>query len=78
MGLRAFDQYSILHFAAGVIAYFWSLSFVMTIIIHILFEYIEFYEQISKLPYPYGDAKTFYSKNFNTASISSFSIVCFP
>ena len=40
MGLRAFDQYSILHFAAGVIAYFWSLSFVMTIIIHILFEYI--------------------------------------
>jgi len=41
MGQRAFDQYSILHFAVGVIAYFWSLSFVMTIILHILFEYIE-------------------------------------
>jgi hypothetical protein len=41
MGLRMFDQYSLLHFAAGVIAYFWSISFFITIIIHILFEFVE-------------------------------------
>ena len=41
MGLYAFDQYSLLHFAVGVIAYFWSLSFILLIIIHLLFEYIE-------------------------------------
>jgi hypothetical protein len=41
MGLRAFDQYSLLHFAVGVLAYFWSISFFITIVIHILFEFIE-------------------------------------
>lgn len=41
MGLRVFDQYSLLHFATGIIAYFWSLSFFITILIHILFEFIE-------------------------------------
>jgi hypothetical protein len=41
MGLRAFDQYSLLHFAVGVIAYFWSVSFLIVIVIHILFEFIE-------------------------------------
>lgn len=41
MGLIFFDQYSILHFATGVIAYFWSISFLTILIIHILFEYIE-------------------------------------
>jgi hypothetical protein len=41
MGLRVFDQYSLLHFATGIIAYFWSLSLFITIIIHILFEFIE-------------------------------------
>lgn len=41
MGLRIFDQYSILHFAVGVIAYFWSIPFITIIIIHILFEYVE-------------------------------------
>ena len=41
MGLRLFDQYSILHFAVGVLAYFWSISFFTIIIIHILFEFIE-------------------------------------
>ena len=41
MGLRAFDQYSLLHFAVGVIAYFWSITFFITIIVHILFEFIE-------------------------------------
>ena len=41
MGYRAFDQYSLLHFAVGVLAYFWSFSLFITIVIHILFEFIE-------------------------------------
>jgi hypothetical protein len=41
MGLRIFDQYSLLHFAVGVVAYFWSISFFIVIIVHILFEFIE-------------------------------------
>lgn len=41
MGLRVFDKYSLLHFAVGIIAYFWSISFFMTIVLHILFEFIE-------------------------------------
>ena len=41
MGLRIFDQYSLLHFAVGVLAYFWSFSFFAIILIHILFEFIE-------------------------------------
>ena len=41
MGLYFFDQYSILHFAAGVIAYFWDLSFKTNIIINIIFEIVE-------------------------------------
>jgi hypothetical protein len=41
MGLRVFDQYSLLHFAVGIVAYFWSISLFITIVIHILFEFIE-------------------------------------
>jgi hypothetical protein len=41
MGHRFFDQYSLLHFAAGVVAYFWSISFVTIILIHVAFEYVE-------------------------------------
>jgi hypothetical protein len=41
MGLRFFDQYSILHFATGIVAYFWSISLFITIVVHILFEFIE-------------------------------------
>jgi hypothetical protein len=41
MGLYFLDQYSILHFATGVITYFWSISFFTVVFIHILFEYIE-------------------------------------
>ena len=41
MGLRAFDQYSLLHFAVGIVAYFWSISFLITVVVHILFEFIE-------------------------------------
>ena len=41
MGLRVFDQYSLLHFAVGILSYFWSISFFITIVVHILFEFIE-------------------------------------
>jgi hypothetical protein len=41
MGLGFFDQYSLLHFAVGVVAYFWSISLFTTTLIHILFEFIE-------------------------------------
>jgi hypothetical protein len=41
MGHRAIDQYSLLHLAVGVVAYFWSISLFTTIVIHILFEIIE-------------------------------------
>ena len=41
MGLRVFDQFSLLHFAVGVVAFFWSISFFTTILIHILFEFME-------------------------------------
>jgi hypothetical protein len=41
MGLSFFDQYSILHLAVGIVAYFWSISFITLIILHIIFEYVE-------------------------------------
>jgi len=41
MGLRILDQYSLLHLAVGIIAYFWSIPLFILIIIHILFEFIE-------------------------------------
>lgn len=41
MGVLIFDQYSILHFSIGVIAYFWSIPFFTIILLHIIFEYIE-------------------------------------
>jgi hypothetical protein len=41
MGLYAIDQFSLLHFAAGIIAYFWGLSALHTLVFHILFEWAE-------------------------------------
>jgi len=41
MGKYLFDQYSILHFAVGIVFYFWGISFYNSTLIHILFEYIE-------------------------------------
>lgn len=41
MGHSVFDQYSILHFATGIIAYFWGISLYLTTAIHILFELFE-------------------------------------
>lgn len=41
MGQRTFDQFSLLHFASGIIAYFWGLPLLWWLIIHVVFEYIE-------------------------------------
>ena len=35
------DQYSYLHFASGIIAYFWNISFMVWVISHTIFEYLE-------------------------------------
>jgi hypothetical protein len=41
MGLAAFDQYSLLHFATGVVAYFWGMPFATFFALHVLFEAVE-------------------------------------
>ena len=41
MGLHFADQYSLLHYAVGVVAYFWNIPFILTIIIHTIFEIVE-------------------------------------
>jgi hypothetical protein len=41
MGTRFFDQYSLLHFATGCIAYFWGFGFLLSLFAHALFEYVE-------------------------------------
>ena len=41
MGVRLFDQYSLLHFAVGVVVYFWKIKFVPWLIIHTVFEIID-------------------------------------
>lgn len=38
---RFIDRYSLLHFATGVVAYFWGLSFWQWFLIHALFELLE-------------------------------------
>ncbi len=41
MGNYFMDQYSYLHFASGIICFFWGISFKTLLILHILFEMIE-------------------------------------
>jgi hypothetical protein len=41
MGNQFLDQYSLLHFASGIIAYYWNVSFVNWLIFHSFFEYYE-------------------------------------
>lgn len=41
MGYQLFDQYSILHFAVGVIMFFWQFSFWIAFGLHFLFEMVE-------------------------------------
>jgi hypothetical protein len=41
MGYQFVDQYTLLHFAVGIVVYFWGLDFWVWTLIHILFEYTE-------------------------------------
>ena len=41
MGKQLFDQYTLLHIAVGVVAYFWGLNIVSWLILHTIFEIIE-------------------------------------
>ena len=41
MGFALYDQYSLLHFSMGVIAFFWGMSMETFIIINIIFEILE-------------------------------------
>ena len=41
MGTRIFDQYTYLHFAVGIIAYFWNISILNLFILHSIFETLE-------------------------------------
>ena len=41
MGTKLFDQYTYLHFAVGIIGYFWKVSLINLLIFHTIFEFIE-------------------------------------
>ena len=41
MGTKLFDQYSLLHFASGVVVYFWGFTLLVWIILHTIFEIVE-------------------------------------
>ena len=41
MGTQLFDEYTILHFASGIIVYFWGVHWIHWILAHVLFEFIE-------------------------------------
>lgn len=41
MGTYFIDQYSLLHFAVGVLAYFWGFSWQLLLVGHIVFEILE-------------------------------------
>lgn len=41
MGIYLTDKFSLLHFATGIITYYWGMSFLQLFIIHLLYEYAE-------------------------------------
>ena len=41
MGTRFTDKYSLLHFATGIVVYYWNVSFPVWFVLHLLFEYAE-------------------------------------
>jgi hypothetical protein len=41
MGTNLIDKYSYLHFASGIVAFYWGLSLQLWLILHTLFEYFE-------------------------------------
>jgi hypothetical protein len=41
MGVKLFDQYTYLHFAVGIVVYFFDISILQWIVLHTIFEIIE-------------------------------------
>ena len=41
MGTKFADNYSLLHFAVGVIFYFFNIDVFTSVVVHIIFEYLE-------------------------------------
>ena len=41
MGSRLFDQYTYLHFAVGIVIYFWNISLFNCVVLHTIFEFLE-------------------------------------
>ena len=41
MGVNFFDQYSLLHWATGVVVYFWGMPFWAWFVLHFVFEILE-------------------------------------
>ena len=41
MGIYFFDQFSLLHFAVGIVTQFWGISFPLWFLLHFVFEFVE-------------------------------------
>ena len=41
MGVYFFDKYSFLHYCVGCVLFYWNISFITGLIIHIIFEYVK-------------------------------------
>ena len=41
MGVKLFDKYTYLHFAVGIVVYFFDISILQWIVLHTIFEIIE-------------------------------------
>jgi hypothetical protein len=41
MGKYLFDKYTYLHFAMGIVSYYWNISFTWMLILHTIFEILE-------------------------------------
>ncbi len=41
MGIQMFDRFTYLHFASGIVAYFWNISLLNWFIMHSIFEFLE-------------------------------------
>jgi hypothetical protein len=49
MGIYFTDKFSLLHFASGIIAYYWNFSLIFWFIFHFLYEVIENSQKVYKL-----------------------------
>lgn len=48
MGVYFTDKFSLLHFAMGIVVYYWNISFIKWFLIHLIFELTENREKIVK------------------------------